>query len=395
MKVLMRLRALPNKLLERLKLAARTRPILAIRNGSRRRIRNEPNIRARLIAMHTTPLTNHLLHTNMTQERDEVAHLPRARPVDVISGELLRSVGRRVEKTKCGSDKRRDFSVRETEEETLFIRPAVTRRIMLFDMRKELRLRLQPRKTEVRTQRVQRTDHVRVLQIPRVFIRHPLRVCEQRADGAAIALDGGFVAAQHLEADDVARSQFERRVGGEAVGDGRAVEVDDFLLLLRPGFLREVLAGFVGDEGFHAAVCVFCYADDVDVGGLGEGFDEVGGGVVGSALFVGEDAGCVGHEVVVALQEVLAYCFRVHGAGGCQFLQSIFQDWGLPLLHEGQWAGPSIAVCLELPQERLDVFFIFVVVGVDSAVADDVRCGRDIAADGRFVLETKACMELA
>jgi len=53
-----------------------------------------------------------------------------------------------------------------------------------------------------------------------------------------------------------------------------------------------------------------------------------------------------------------------------------------------------LTVCLELPQERLDVFLIFVVVGVDGAVADDVRCGRDIAADGRFVLETKAWMEL-
>jgi len=51
-------------------------------------------------------------------------------------------------------------------------------------------------------------------------------------------------------------------------------------------------------------------------------------------------------------------------------------------------------VCLELPQERLDVFFVFVVVGVDGAVADDVGCGRDIAADGRFVLETEAWMEL-
>jgi hypothetical protein len=47
---------------------------------------------------------------------------------------------------------------------------------------------------------------------------------------------------------------------------------------------------------------------------------------------------------------------------------------------------------LELPEERPDVFFIFGVVGVDSAVADDVRRSGDIAADGRLVLETKACV---
>jgi hypothetical protein len=47
---------------------------------------------------------------------------------------------------------------------------------------------------------------------------------------------------------------------------------------------------------------------------------------------------------------------------------------------------------LELPEERLDVFFVFGVVGVDGAMADDVRCSGDIAADGRSVLETKACV---
>lgn len=45
----------------------------------------------------------------------------------------------------------------------------------------------------------------------------------------------------------------------------------------------------------------------------------------------------------------------------------------------------------ELPEKRLDVFFVFGVVGVDGTVADDVRCGGDVAADGRLVLETKTC----
>jgi hypothetical protein len=50
-----------------------------------------------------------------------------------------------------------------------------------------------------------------------------------------------------------------------------------------------------------------------------------------------------------------------------------------------------LTVLLELPEERLDVFFVFSIVGVNGAVADDVRCSGDIAADGRFVLEPEAC----
>jgi hypothetical protein len=46
----------------------------------------------------------------------------------------------------------------------------------------------------------------------------------------------------------------------------------------------------------------------------------------------------------------------------------------------------------ELPEERLDVFLVFSVVGVDGTVSDDVRCGGDVAADGRLVLETKTCV---
>jgi hypothetical protein len=44
----------------------------------------------------------------------------------------------------------------------------------------------------------------------------------------------------------------------------------------------------------------------------------------------------------------------------------------------------------QFEQERLDIFIIFVVVGVYGAVAYDVRCCGDIAARRCFVLESKA-----
>jgi hypothetical protein len=71
--VLMRLRSLANQLLKVLKVAACTRSILAVWDRSWRRVRNESNIGAWAVAMHSTPLAGHLLHADVTEEGDEIA----------------------------------------------------------------------------------------------------------------------------------------------------------------------------------------------------------------------------------------------------------------------------------------------------------------------------------
>jgi len=277
----------------------------------------------------------------------------------------------------------------ETEKEALLIGPAIAGCVMLFNVCEKFRLSLEPRETEVRRERVERTDHVGIFQVPCVLVRHPFRVCELLADGASLALDSRLVTTQHLEADNILGLKLERCVRREAMRDASTIEIDDLLLLLLTRFLGEVFARLVWNQALHASICVFRNPDDLDVVLLRERLDKVLSRVKRPALLVCQYPLRVWDEVMVSLQQMLAYQLSIHSARGRQFLQPIFQDWGLPLLHEGQWASPSLAMLFELPEERLDVFLVFSVVGVDGTVSDDVRCGGDVAADGRLVLETK------
>lgn len=121
----------------------------------------------------------------------------------MVGGELLGCSGRGVEQAKGSSDERRNFAVREAEEETLLLRPGVAGVVALLDVAEKLRLGLQPRETEVGRQRVHGTDHIGVLQVPGVLVRHPLSISEDGADLRAFAGDGAFVAAELLQTNDV------------------------------------------------------------------------------------------------------------------------------------------------------------------------------------------------
>lgn len=149
-KVLMSLCTAANHFAKLCKLTARTRTVLARGDWARGGICNEPDVDAWAIAMLSASLTRHFFHADVAEKRDEIAHSPGARPIDVIGGELLGGVRGAVEETEGGGDERRNFAVCEAEEETLLVRPAVARCVVLFNMLKELGLCLEPRETKVR-----------------------------------------------------------------------------------------------------------------------------------------------------------------------------------------------------------------------------------------------------
>lgn len=391
MEILMLLRPLPNQLPKLLKPTTRTRPILTVRNRPRGGISDEANKIARPIAVDGTPVAGHEFHTHVAEERDQIRHAPRPCPIDVIRGELLRGVGRGVEQPQRGGDERGYLAMREAQEEALVLGPSTPGVVPLLDVAEEFGLGLQPGEAEVGGERVHGADHVGVLQVPGVLVGHPFGVGEDAANGGALAGDGAFVAAELLQADHVEGGELEGHVWLQALGDALAVQLDEPVLLLCAGCLGEVVAGLVGDQGLHGAVDVLGDADDLDGVVVREGGDEVLRRVEGARLLVGEDALRAGDEVGVAVEQVLSYVVRVDGARGRQFLQPVFEHGRLPLRHEGHRPGPfAVAVLLKFEEERLDELLIFVVVGINGAVADNVGRGGDVAAGGRRVLEAEA-----
>lgn len=389
--ILMLLSALANQLAELLEPTTRTRPVLAVRNRSWCGVSDEADEVARPIAVDGAAVAGHEFHPDVAEEGDQICHAPRTSPVDVIRGELLRRVGRGVKKPQRGSDERGHLAMRKPQEEALVLRPRAPRVLPFLDIAEELGLGLQPGEAEVGGERVHGADHVGVLEVPGVLVRHPLCVGEDAADGGALARDGALVAAQLLQADDVEGRQLEGHVGLQPLGDALAVQRDELVLLFRAGGLGEVVAGLVGDEGFHGAVYVLGDADDLDGVVVREGGDEVLRRVEGARLLVGEDALRVGDEVRVAAEQVLSNVVRVDCARGRQLLQPVLEHGRLPLRHEGQRPGPfPVAVLLEFEEEGLDELVIFVVVGINGAVTHNVGRGGDIAARGRRVFKTKA-----
>lgn len=195
-----------------------------------------------------------------------------------------------------------------------------------------------------------------------VFVGHPFCIGEDGADLAARAKDGGFVAAEGLEADDVLGGEFEGGPAREAGGCAGTVDVDESVLFFGAGLLVEVVAAFMWDEAFHAAVFVLGHPHDFDFLVLGERFCKVCCRVVGPTLLVCEDACCVGHEFGVAFEEVFSDSLSVAGTGRCEFFEPVFEDGGLPFRQEGEGTGPALTVFLEFEEEGLDIFFVFVVV---------------------------------
>lgn len=94
--VLMLLCSLPNEISEFIKWTTCTGSTLTLRNGSRRRVRDESHVLSRpsvsISIDRATAGTRHLLHTYVAEERDEVGHAPGASPVDVVGGKLLTGI---------------------------------------------------------------------------------------------------------------------------------------------------------------------------------------------------------------------------------------------------------------------------------------------------------------
>lgn len=101
---------------------ARPRAPLTPRQRPRRLVRHEPHVVPLLLSR--SDAARHALHPHVAQERDQVAHAPRAGPVHAVRGEFLARGGAGVEDPERGRDEGGHFAVREGEEEGLVLRPA-------------------------------------------------------------------------------------------------------------------------------------------------------------------------------------------------------------------------------------------------------------------------------
>lgn len=95
--ILMLLCSLADEISKLVKGTTRTRSTLTLRNGSGRRVGDEPHVLPRpgvsVSIDGATAVTSHFLHADVAEEGDEVRHAPGAGPIDVVGRELLSSIG--------------------------------------------------------------------------------------------------------------------------------------------------------------------------------------------------------------------------------------------------------------------------------------------------------------
>jgi hypothetical protein len=120
MVILMAPRAILNNIPKLLKRTASTRSILAVRQRSRRLVGHKTDE----VLRSTLAVARDLLHADVAQERNEIAHSPGASPVDAVGGKFFAGAGRGVEDSEGGGDEGWDFAVGEAEEEALVLGPA-------------------------------------------------------------------------------------------------------------------------------------------------------------------------------------------------------------------------------------------------------------------------------
>lgn len=317
----------------------------------------------------------------MAQEGDQVGHLPRARKVDVRGGELVVAAGGgRVEDAQRGRDHGGYLAVGEVEEEALVPRPAGVGAAcflppVLAHLTEDLGLAQEPGKAHVGGEPVEGADHVRVLHVVGVLVRHPFGVGEDGADGGAMAPDRGFVAADRLKGKDVfgGKVTFSGRVGCQAPGCARGIDIDELLLFFRAWRFGEYGALLVRQQRSSAVVQVLLVeTHDFNVVGLGKGFDEGPCRVKGPCLGVCDDPFDCGRKVRITLDEMLTDLLGISGPRRGQVLEMVLVDGRLPLVQEFERAREAASIQLEFVQERPDVLVVLVIVGVDGAMSDQI-----------------------
>jgi hypothetical protein len=328
---------------ESLEGTASTRSVLAVWQRPRCLVGNEAN----KVLGPTLVLASDLLHTDVTQEWNQVAHSPSTSPVDTVGREFFSSAGRAVENTQSSRNKWRYLAMSERQEEALSLRPTSTsRRVFVFI--KKRNLSLQPREAQVRRKRVERADHVRVAKIPGVLVRHPFSIGEDAADWAAFALDGRLITAQRLQCNDILVCELECGVVFETLCDRGCVVGDEFCHLLLAGLLGKRRAGFVRHNSIHASVDVPQNPNDLDILSIRERTRERNSSVVSARLLVRKNALGRRDQMRVALHQVFTDLLGIVLSSRCNILKPVLQNRRGPLVQESQAAGEATTVLLDL-----------------------------------------------
>lgn len=127
---------------------------------------------------------------------------------------------------------------------------------------------VEPWEPEVRAQWVAVSDHVLVLEVPGIFVRHPFRVGEDVADLAPLLRDCRFVAAELLEAYNVVCYEVEWCVRVESLDDGGGVVINESFQLFIASSLSYIVRNTKTNTRARDAYLCECRAVLVWYGGV-------------------------------------------------------------------------------------------------------------------------------
>lgn len=208
-----------------------------------------------------------------------------------------------------------------------------------------------------------------VTQIPSIFVCHPLSVSEDGANGTALAFNGRLVAAKRLQSENIVIAQLERCIIFETLRYCRRVVGHELLHFVLAWSLRESGTGLVRDECIHASVHILGDSDNLDILRMGKSLGERNRSVIRSRFLIRKDALDRRNEMRVSLQQMATDLLSIAFSGRCNILEGVFQNRRCPFVQKFQRAFESTAVLLNLEEQRLYVFLVFVVVCVDRGVA--------------------------